>query len=38
MMKGGKNLRTNFILMNKLSSLYDIFLSIHPLTLLVIND
>lgn len=38
MLKGGKNLRTNFILMNKLSSLYDIFLFIHPLTLLVIND
>lgn len=38
MMKGGKNLRTNFILMNKLSSFYDIFLFIHPLTLLVIND
>ena len=38
MMKGGKNLRTNFILMNKLSSLYDIFVFIHPLTMLVIND
>ena len=38
MMKGGKNLRTNFILMNKLSSLYDIFVFIHPLTVLVIND
>ena len=37
-MKGGKNLRTNFILMNKLSSLYDIFVFIHPLTMLVIND
>ena len=38
MLKGGKNLHTNFILMNKLSSFYDIFLFIHPLTLLVIND
>ena len=38
MMKDGKNLRTNFILMNKLSSLYDIFVFIHPLTMLVIND
>ena len=37
-MKDGKNLRTNFILMNKLSSLYDIFVFIHPLTMLVIND
>ena len=30
MLKGGKNLHTNFILMNKLSSFYDIFLFIHP--------